>query len=302
MPGGGRTNGRQLSVARRAYARQMLAAAGIDGNSALEDAFATVERERFVGEPPWQISRGGFYSGLTSDDPVVLYQDVLVALAPERGVNNGSPSLHALWLDRLAPRAGERVVHIGAGTGYYTAILARLVGPEGQVIAVEFDPNLVERAKANLAGLPQATVVQGDGAEWPRETADCVYVNFAVARPADPWLDRLASGGRLIFPLGLPTPERAARWHHRRLYGASFLIEKREGGLAASWLGEVSFVCAEGSLAGSEADKAALEGALEKGGVEFVRSLRRGREAAPQRCWLCGKGWSLSYDEVNGGR
>lgn len=297
MPGRGRTNGRQLAVVRRAYARQMLAAAGIDGNSALEDAFAMVERERFVGPPPWQISRGGFYSGLTSDDPVVLYQDVLVALAPERGVNNGSPSLHALWLDRLAPRAGERVVHIGAGTGYYTAILARLVGPEGRVVAVEFDPDLVEKAKLNLADLAQVTVVQGDGAEWPHEAADCVYVNFAVPRPAACWLDRLAPGGRLIFPLGLPA-ERGSRRRPAPLFGASFLIERRANGLAAAWLGPVSFVCAEGALAGSEADKVVLAAALDKDGAEFVRSLRLGREAQPQRCWLCGKGWSLSYDKL----
>lgn len=298
MPGRGRTNGSQLAVVRRAYARQMLATAGVEGNPALEDAFALVERERFVGPPPWQISRGGFYSGLTSDDPVVLYQDALVALAPERGVNNGSPSLHALWLDGIAPRAGARIVHIGAGTGYYTAILAHLVGAGGSVVAVEFDPALAERARDNLSDLPQVTVVQGDGAAWPREAADCIYVNFAVPRPAEAWLDQLAPGGRLIFPLGLSSAERGLRRRRRGLFGVSFLIERRAAGLAASWLGEVSFVSAEGALASSEADELALAAALEKGGAEFVRSLRRGPPNARERCWLCGEGWSLNYDEV----
>ena len=297
MPGKGRTNGRHLAIVRRAYARQVLASVGVDGNQRLEDALSKFPRERFLGPPPWQLSRGGLYSGLSSDDPVVLYQDVLVALAPERGVNNGSPSLHALWLDRLAPRRGERIVHIGAGTGYYTAILAALVGPEGKVLAVEFDPDLVAKAKANLADLPQVSVLQGDGADWPREPADCIYVNFAVARPAAAWLEQLAPGGRLIFPLGLP-PQRSGPRRRTALYGASFLIERRANGLAASWLGSVSFVCAEGMLAGSEVDQVALSAALEKEGAEFVHSLRLGRAAQPQRCWLCGEGWSLSYDEL----
>lgn len=291
-----RTNGRHLAIVRRAYARQMLASVGVRGNRPLEDAFSSVPRERFVGLPPWQISLRGTYSGLSSDDPVVLYQDVLVALAPERGVNNGSPSLHALWLDRLAPRPGERVVHIGAGTGYYTAILAQLVGLEGKVVAVECDPDLASQAKANLADLPEVSVVEGDGAEWPRESADCIYVNFAVTRPSASWFEHLAPGGRLIFPLGLPT-ERGGR-RRTPLYGASFLIERRAHGLSVSWLGPVSFVCAEGTLAGSEVDRLALSAALEKDGAEFVRSLRLGREAQPQRCWLCGEGWSLSYDEI----
>lgn len=290
----------RLEIARSAYAKQILAVAGVSDYPALEDAFAAIERERFVGPPPWQFSRGGVYSGLISDDPVVLYQDALVALDPARGINNGSPSLHALWLDRLAPRAGERIVHIGAGTGYYSAILARLVSAEGQVTAVEFDPDLAGRAKANLADLAQVTVVQGDGAEWPREASDCIYVNFAVLRPAEAWLDRLAPGGRLIFPLGLPTGPRGVRRRRRGLHGASFLIERRDEGFAASWLGHVSFVSAEGALAGSEADELALAVALEKGGAEFVRSLRLGRTPAPERCWLCGEGWSLSYDAVSG--
>jgi protein-L-isoaspartate(D-aspartate) O-methyltransferase len=279
----------------------MLAIAGVADNPKLEDAFASVPRERFVGPPPWAMSRGGIYAGLTSDDPVVLYQDVLVALAPERGINNGSPSLHAFWLNALGPREGGRIVHIGAGTGYYSAILGRLVGPEGHVVAVEFDPALDELAAANLAGCGNISVVHGDGAEWPREPADGIYVNFAAVRPAKAWLDQLAPGGRLIFPLGLPGG-REQRRRRRALLGASFLIERRAGGLSASWMGETSFVGAEGALSGSEEERAALAAAFEKDGARdsarLVRSLSLSGSTPPERCWLRGEGWCLSYDEV----
>ena len=184
MAGQRRANERELAIVRRAYARQMLASVGVTDNPALENAFAAVPRERFIGPPPWHMSHGGAYAVLTSSDPTVVYQDVLIALAPERGVNNGSPSLHAHWLNALGPRPGERVVHIGAGTGYYTAILAQLVGPAGQVLAVEYDPILAERAAGNLADQPSVTVVKGDGAEWPCEPVHCIYVNSPPrARP-----------------------------------------------------------------------------------------------------------------------
>jgi hypothetical protein len=85
----------EVAIARRAYARQVLVAAGAQGNGALEDAFATVRREAFLGPAPWTARIDGGYRRLDDTDPVLVYQDVLFALAPDRGVNNGMPSLHA---------------------------------------------------------------------------------------------------------------------------------------------------------------------------------------------------------------
>ena len=116
---------RELATVRRAYARQMLALAGIRDAPRLEQAFATVAREAFLGPPPWRIvAQFGGYHVLPSAEPVLAYQDVRFALAPECGVNNGQPSLHARWLHHAGPRDGDRVAHIGAGTGYYTALLS----------------------------------------------------------------------------------------------------------------------------------------------------------------------------------
>ena len=124
----------------------------------VEAAFAATPREDFAGPPPWRIGSGGLFGRTTVDDPACLYDDVLVAIDAGRGINNGQPSLHAQSIDALALKEGEIVVQIGAGAGYYTAILARLVGVAGRVIAYEIEPDLAERAAANLARYPQVEV------------------------------------------------------------------------------------------------------------------------------------------------
>ena len=130
-----------------------------------------------------------------------LYQDALVGSVPERNLNNGQPSLHALLIAAAAPQLGEHVVHIGAGVGYYTAILAHMVSESGRVTAVEFDGGLAMRLAANFAGQPNVRALQGDGAQIEFDAADVIYVNAGATRPADIWLDRLNDGGRLILPL-----------------------------------------------------------------------------------------------------
>src|ERR1700680_2456556 len=91
--------------------------------------------------------------------------------------------------------------HIGVGVGYYTAILAELVGATGRVTAIEYDAELAARATANLAQTPHVRVVHGDGTRIAFEPVDVIYVNAGATRPADAWLDRLKEGGRLILPL-----------------------------------------------------------------------------------------------------
>ncbi|WP_230531754.1 protein-L-isoaspartate O-methyltransferase family protein [Microvirga roseola] len=289
----------ELAVVRRAYARQMLALVGIEDDPRLEEALAAVPRERFLGDPPWHMSRPPMgYAPVPSADPVVLYQDALFALASRRGINNGSPSLHTRWLHALDLKQGERVAHIGAGTGYYTALLAHLVGESGHVLAVEFDPDLAERARTNLAGRPNVTVIQGDGAEWPRESVDAVYVNFAVERPAETWVENLRPGGRLVFPLGVPRPKPSPWGGVHSLYGAGLCVTRKAGGFAVRWLGPAAFVCAEGRLSQPGEDRQALQAAFERGGMEFARSLIWRANPPPGRCCFAGAGWALCYDEV----
>ena len=144
------------------FARYVAARGGAD-DPRIEAAFAAVPREPFAGPAPWSVlpvgrwcvpPSGPSYIRTPDDDPAFLYQDALVALDPARGINIGEPSLHARCLDALAVREGEAVLHVGAGSGYYTAILAHLVGPAGRVHAFEIDPDLAGRAGRNLADLP----------------------------------------------------------------------------------------------------------------------------------------------------
>ncbi|MEI9899504.1 MAG: methyltransferase domain-containing protein [Hyphomicrobium sp.] len=134
------------------------------------------------------------YTSVPEADPALIYQDVVVALDEESGVNNGSPSLHARWMHLASPRRGERIAHIGAGAGYYSAILSELAGAEGRVTAVEYDARRARSAKDNLKDRANVDVIEGDGRQWPRAPADVVYVNFATPRPADAWLGSLAPG------------------------------------------------------------------------------------------------------------
>ena len=120
------------------------------------NAFATVPREQFVGPGPWRIKSPmdlAEYWTTDDNDPSHVYHDVLIALDESRGIHNGQPSLWVYLFDHLDLMPGEHVLHLGCGTGYYTAIIAELVGSAGRVTAVEIDATLAQRARAALAEL-----------------------------------------------------------------------------------------------------------------------------------------------------
>ena len=288
----------ELAIVRRAYARQMLAVGGVEDDR-LEQVFATIRREDFLGAKPWQIVRYPPGPPSPSNDPVHVYQDVVVALAPERGVNNGSPSLHAKMLHDLAVAPRQHIAHIGAGAGYYTAMLAELVGPAGRVSAFEWDGRLADRARANLAAWRNVTIVTRDGAEAPTEPVDRIYVNFGVAAPAASWIENLAPDGKLLFALCAPHPNARARFPRHAAQGGALLIEKQPNGLAAKWLYPAYYVCAEGALTAEADAELAPYAAFERGGIEFVKSLRWNLPSDPARCWYWTPKWSLTYDALD---
>ncbi len=275
----------RLETLRAAYAARIVALAGMDPGhgmgSRIAAALASIPRERFVEPPPWSIVSPVGHSQTISDDPAVLYQDVLVPLGAGRGLNNGQPSLHALCLAALAPQQGEHAVHVGAGTGYYTAALAMLVGETGRVDAYEIEPALARRAEENLAGFPQVGVHGRSGAEEPLPDCDVLYVNAAADQPLAVWLDALRPGGRLLFPL-------------EALAGAGrmLLVTRQAGGAwSARLLCGVQFVaCAGGRSA--QASRA-LRAALSRDDWSQVRSLYR-NDMPDGSCWCAGQGWWLS--------
>jgi protein-L-isoaspartate(D-aspartate) O-methyltransferase len=185
------------------YAEEIRTVANID-SVALADAFARVPREQFLGPPPWY-----FRSGRSIKQPVYrtttnardVYHDVAVALKAGQLLNNGQPSLIARMIAALNLAAGKRAVHIGCGTGYYTAIIAEVVGSEGAVTALEMDRDLAVQSTANLIGYDQVTVRNWDGADFEPGPSDAILVNAGVTQPHPAWLECLREGGVLVLPL-----------------------------------------------------------------------------------------------------
>jgi protein-L-isoaspartate(D-aspartate) O-methyltransferase len=284
----------ELAVIRRAYAKQILNAVGVR-DARIEAAYATVRREDFLGPGPWQFFRWvNTYVPSPDADPVYLYTDDLIGIAPDRRINNGQPSLHAALIARAMPREGDHVVHVGAGVGYYTAILAHLVGPTGHVTGIEFEADLAARARANFSGVANVEIIQGDGAVVSFSTADVIYVSAGATYPAPAWLDGLADGGRLILPLTTElgfTPASELQIMARR--GAVFRIERRGMEYLAAWISPVViFPCAGNRDSVSET---ALAAAFDKGNWQKVSRLYRSDDIPPERCWVRGPGWCLAY-------
>ena len=270
----------ELAKRRRAYAAEIARRAGVS-DPRIESAFAAVAREDFAGRPPWRIGSGGFFGLASSDDPARLYEDVLVAIDAERGINNGQPSLHAQSLDALGVKDGETVLQIGAGAGYYTAILAELVGAKGRVIAYEIAPDIAARAAANLSPYPQVVVRARSGVE-DLPQADATYVSAAASHSVRAWLDALKPSGRLVFPLQTAGSS-----------GAMLAVTRPERGGAwpARMLTQVVFIPCEGAQDAEMGRK--LDQAFRRGGQARVRSLRFGSEPS-ETDWVRGDGWALS--------
>ncbi|WP_159718298.1 protein-L-isoaspartate O-methyltransferase family protein [Geminicoccus flavidas] len=192
---------RRASLAEiRAFHAKMMAVASRSADPRLERAFELVPREAFLPPGPWQVMVNHTYIETPTADPVHLYQNILVALDPAKGINNGEPFLHAAWLGAVAPMNGDIICHIGAGSGYYTALLATLTLPDGRVHAFEIDENLAAQARTNLVPFEIASVTQGDATTLPLPAADLIYVNAGIAVPPISWLQALRPGGRMIFP------------------------------------------------------------------------------------------------------
>ncbi|HWZ50300.1 MAG TPA: rRNA adenine N-6-methyltransferase family protein [Granulicella sp.] len=195
------------------YAEELRVVANL-ASAALVGAFARVERERYMGQPPWQFSSQAPNRGMsyrTTEEVRDLYHDIFIALKSEKFLNNGLPSVLAGCLDKLNLAPGQRVLHIGCGSGYYTAIMAEVVGAEGAVVAVELEPELAELAAANLKDYANVTVVNGDGAALAPAPSDVVMVNAGVTHPHPAWLECLAVGGTLLLPLCVGEPGNAGK-------------------------------------------------------------------------------------------
>jgi protein-L-isoaspartate(D-aspartate) O-methyltransferase len=301
----------KLSGARKRYARKLRRKAGMRSKR-LVRAFAEVAREDFLGPGPWKLLIPGKIGYTSSADahPRHLYDDILVGILPERFLNNGQPSGLASWLDWLDPKPGEHAVHIGCGTGYYTAIIAHAVAPNGRVTAVEIDDELAPRAIRNLAPLETVKVVHGDGFAIDPGPAHVIFVNAGSTRPSLKWLDALSSKGRLLFPL-ITThliqpksvfsnrdgkPKRSIQTFKGRMVGMMIGVTRVGTGYAACGVSSVGiFPCVTAIDRDEDAEVARV---LASRNFEEIKSLRRDRHQRDLTCWLHGGEICISTIEL----
>jgi protein-L-isoaspartate(D-aspartate) O-methyltransferase len=253
-------------------------------------AFGSVPRERFLGPGPWTVAAGpGAAARVTeSSDPRLVYQDASIALDAGRHLYNGQPGLVASWLERLGLSPGDAVLHVGCATGYYSAIIAHVVGSIGRVTAVEIDEGLWRRAVANLEPWPWVEVRCGTGAASPSDRFDVVLIHAGATHVHDAWLDALADGGRLLIPLAVTMPGLPATLAK----GLVLVVTRRGRELEASLSGLVMIYALEDSR--DEAANARLGRALLSGGADRVTRLRREPHEPGPACWLHGPGVCLS--------
>lgn len=254
-----------LEQCRRSYAEHVQQQARVPAGPLIE-AFAKVRRERFVGAPPWHVTDGAGAGFRITEDPCDLYRDVLVVLKSEQGLNNGQPSALAHWIDALRLQPGERVFHVGCGTGYYTAILAEIVGPNGSVVAVEVEADLALQAAANLRDYPQVAVHHADGAAFDPGACDGILINAGVTHPSRAWLSELKPAGRMILPLTVPDSSDSGG------SGVMLKVTRHEKGFPAEIVSRVG-IYSSPSVRDPSAESQLFQ-ALESGRIANVGSVR----------------------------
>jgi protein-L-isoaspartate(D-aspartate) O-methyltransferase len=268
-----------IADTRAFFAEEIRVVANIRAAGIVE-AFARVPRERFLPPGPWLIRSAYDMEARRTDDdnPRHVYHDVVAAIDPARNLYNGQPTLIARWLEGLAIRPGERVLHIGCGTGYFTAIMADIVGPSGRVFAVDVDPDLARQAGHNLAGTPWAQVSAGDGRTALPKDIDVVLVHAGATHVLDEWLDAARDGARLLAPLTGVIPGMPAG-----IGKGMVLTAERRG---ADWLAKVGGMVAIYSLVGlrDASREAGLGQSMMSGKLSSVTRLRRDAHEPDATC------------------
>jgi protein-L-isoaspartate(D-aspartate) O-methyltransferase len=284
-----------LDLRRRFFAEELEAVCKLQ-SPLLVDAFAAVPRERFLRPGPWTVMADVDFMGpartrATPDaDPARVYHNIAVAIDPARQLFNGQPGTLGVWIDALGLRAGERVLHVGSGLGYYTAVMAHCVGAGGRVVAFEVDETLAAEARQNVASLGWVDVRHGD-ASGVDGSFDAILVNAGVTHPLDAWLDALADGGRMIVPLTSTMVAMGSTIGK----GLIVVLTKQS---AVEFSARVLTVVAVYSAVGlrDESMNDRLGKAMMGGPMKWasVKRLRRDAHDETPECWLHGKGFCLS--------
>ncbi len=200
--------------ARERMVTRQIAARGID-NPALLDAFRAVPREEFVA------------AGLKRS----AYDDSALPIAAGQTISQ--PYIVALMIDAARVGSGDRVLEVGAGSGYAAAVLGQVAG---SVIAIERHPELARLAAERIDrfGYAKVRIVEGDGTlGWPEGAPyDAILAAASGGHVPPALIDQLKPGGRLVMPIG-------GRWAGQTLV---LLVKRSDGTLDQHALCAVRFV------------------------------------------------------------
>jgi protein-L-isoaspartate(D-aspartate) O-methyltransferase len=279
-----------LDDCRRFYAEEIQFAANIS-SPALIAAFTSVPREKFLSPGPWQvvipdIATGIVHYVVTPDaDSRHVYHNVVIALDRSRDLTNGQPGTLACFIKALDLSPGNRVYHLGAGAGYYTAIIAEVVGTNGTVTASEVHPELGLAAKRNLSDRANVSLHLGDGTEFDPGECDAMLINAGMTHPLPLWLDRLRPGGRLVLPITVPMAPNLGK-------GVILKIVRQSDGYAASI---VTFVAIYSATSARDPKREPLLGkAFATGALMKIKSVLRDEHPAEESCVVHGEAVCLS--------
>jgi protein-L-isoaspartate(D-aspartate) O-methyltransferase len=218
----------------------------------------------------------------------------LISLDRARNLNNGQPSALARWISALDLKAGDRVFHLGCGVGYYTAIIAEVVGAEGEVMACEVDAGLAAQARENLASYANVTVQCGDGAAIDPGVCQATFINAGVTHPHRRWLDRLPQAGRLVLPLTSTISGAGAGGS-----GVMAKIVREQGGLSAQAVSLVGIYSCT-SVRDPDLDPL-LAKALASRALLKLKSVRVDHHEQTETCVVHGRDLCLSNAPVTDG-
>lgn len=271
-----------------------LKADGLLDDAAIESAFRTVPRHLFLPDLP----------------PEKVYIDEAIGtkfLLDGRAISSSSqPSIMAIMLAQLDLSPGQRVLEIGAGTGYNAALLSHIVGEDGSVTTVDIDQDTALAAREHLAaaGNSHVRVVCADGFAGLAEGApyDRVLLTVGTADPSPAWWEQLAPGGRLVLPLELIGPSTMVSvgfdWKDDHLESVSirpcgFMMLRGMGGSdeppAAVRQGDIALARFDAGAA----DIDAITSELAKGALDMPSGVAATRLCLERdvRFWLGRKGW-----------
>jgi protein-L-isoaspartate(D-aspartate) O-methyltransferase len=154
----------------------------------IEKAFLKIPREMFIPESQKNYA----------------YIDTPLKIG--YGQTISAPHMVAIMCEELSIDKGQKILEIGAGSGYHAAIVSKLIGEEGHVYSIERITTLAENAKNNLknVGIKNVTIEIGDGSEGLEKYApyDVIYVTCGAPDVPPPLVEQLNDPGQLLIPIG----------------------------------------------------------------------------------------------------